>query len=585
MNCITNDFSPYLFSLLESYVDQSIFILDRNYKYVGFNQKYKEYVQSITGKEIYTGGNYFGLLGQYVDEELAIKNFNRALEGSKFIFLEETLTRNNKEIIQTRFSPVVNDEKTIGLIAIIPNITYEKETKKIWESLLRIAEEAQTSKSISDLVKYIHNRISELIFAKNFYICLYDEESDRYFIPYFIDEYDKIDTTGVGFTYNKLSGIITYDLSQTITDYVRRTGKLFNYSEEVGQKLYDSGELKLWGTFSPSWLGVPLKLMDKTIGVMAIQNYDKVGAYTKKDEDLLVFVSDHIARAIEKKRIEEEIYKQHQLVIQQKNDIMASIKYARYIQSSILPQKEQMDLYLKNYFVLFKPKEIVSGDFYWMTNIENKTIISAVDCTGHGVPGAFMSLLGAAYLDEIINKEFMTHPGAILDRLRNKVIRSLQQTGKIGEKKDGMDIALCVIDYKNMILQFSGANNSLYIVRKSKSIELDEKISMIFKGSSLLEFKGDQMPIGIYDKMDPFNMHEIKLLTGDFIYIFTDGFADQFGGPDRRKLQYKNFKKMILEYCSESMEEQKHNIERYLEEWQGGLNQIDDILVIGIKIN
>ena len=265
-------------------------------------------------------------------------------------------------------------------------------------------------------------------------------------------------------------------------------------------------------------------------------------------------------------------------------EITSSINYAKYIQSAILPGKEQLDSLLKDYFVLFKPRDIVSGDFYWVTKIENNTIIAAVDCTGHGVPGALMSMLGAAFLNETVDKEYITQPAVILRRLRKEVIRFLQQRGEYGEQKDGMDIALCSIDYENMKLQFAGANNPLYLVRDSTRTKLDFENQLSNDEYNLYEVKGDRMPVGIHDKMENFTLYEIDILKGDILYLFSDGFADQFGGPERKKFQYINFKKLLLKYCTRSMEEQKLNISKALEDWQGNNDQIDDILVIGIKI-
>ncbi len=264
--------------------------------------------------------------------------------------------------------------------------------------------------------------------------------------------------------------------------------------------------------------------------------------------------------------------------------ITDSIKYAKYIQSAILPSKESLDSHLKDYFILFKPRDIVSGDFYWSTSIENLLIITAADCTGHGVPGAFMSLLGAAFLNEIINKEYITHPGVILRRLRKEVIRSLHQRLESGELKDGMDLCLCTIDFKNMKLHFAGANNPLYIIRNKneitpyydKRIESDKFI--------LYEIKGDHMPVAIHESMKDFTVHEIDLINGDILYLFTDGYADQFGGPGGKKLQYSNFRKILLDHAAESIEDQKINLENTFIEWQGNNSQVDDILVIGIKI-
>jgi serine phosphatase RsbU (regulator of sigma subunit) len=287
-----------------------------------------------------------------------------------------------------------------------------------------------------------------------------------------------------------------------------------------------------------------------------------------------------------------EIEQQRDIVISQKNhiekintEITDSIKYAKYIQSSILPKPEQLELYLGEYFVLFKPKDIVSGDFYWTSKVENKIIIAAVDCTGHGVPGAFMSMLGTTLLNEIINKEYITHPGVILRRLRKEVINSLKQKGERGEQKDGMDIALCTLDIEKMKLQFAGANNPLYLIRKSNLKEAGVARSELDGDNILYEIKGDLMPIGIYDRMENFTLHEIDIFKGDSIYLFTDGFPDQFGGRDRKKFGYRQFREQLLNNNSAKMADQKNIMEEILNDWIGNNTQIDDILLIGFRIN
>jgi serine phosphatase RsbU (regulator of sigma subunit) len=264
--------------------------------------------------------------------------------------------------------------------------------------------------------------------------------------------------------------------------------------------------------------------------------------------------------------------------------IKDSINYAKYIQSAILPNKDFLDMYLKDYFVLFRPKDIVSGDFYWATFIENLTIIASVDCTGHGVPGAFMSMLGAALLNEIINKEYITHPGVILRRLRKEVIRSLHQRGETGELKDGMDLSLCAIDFANMKLQFAGANNPLYLIRKKDGKKIDAGNHVESGKHILYDIKGDRMPISIHESMKDFTTHEIELYNGDMLYLFSDGYADQFGGPEGKKLHYSAFRKILLEHAWESVEEQKLSLEKTFSEWKGDHNQVDDVMIIGIRV-
>ncbi len=248
--------------------------------------------------------------------------------------------------------------------------------------------------------------------------------------------------------------------------------------------------------------------------------------------------------------------------------ITDSIEYASRIQQAVLPPKELINKLLPEHFILFKPRDVVSGDFYWLKQIGNYTVYAAADCTGHGVPGAFMSMLGISFLNEIVTKTRFDNAGEILNRLRKKVKTSLRQTGKDHESKDGMDIAVCVIDSESLMLEYSGAYNPLYIIRNGD-----------FK-----EIKATRNPIGIYLKEKPFENHKFQLKKGDVIYTFSDGYVDQFGGEDDSKFKTKNFKKLLVEIYNKPMKEQEKILEGVLLKWQGETEQTDDIVVFGVRI-
>ncbi len=265
------------------------------------------------------------------------------------------------------------------------------------------------------------------------------------------------------------------------------------------------------------------------------------------------------------KTIEEQ--KDH--ILKQNEEITDSIQYAKRIQTAVLPSVEKLDRTLPDYFVLFRPRDIVSGDFYWMAEKDDKIIIVAADCTGHGVPGAFMSMLGVSFLNEIVNKGQINQANKILNQLRAHVKETLSQTGKEGEAKDGMDISLLMFDFKKNIVQYSGAYNPLYLVRNGE----------------LIETKADKMPIGIHiAEKDSFTNNEIKLKKGDTLYIFSDGFIDQFGGDAGRKFMAKPFKKLLAEIQTSPMDEQKFILNETFDAWRGEYNQIDDVIIIGIRI-
>jgi serine phosphatase RsbU (regulator of sigma subunit)/tetratricopeptide (TPR) repeat protein len=292
----------------------------------------------------------------------------------------------------------------------------------------------------------------------------------------------------------------------------------------------------------------------------------------------------------------DEIEAQRNLLFDQKNEIeqynleiRESIEYARRIQSSILPDLDALNTIITDHFIFFRPRDVVSGDFYWISQVEDSMVITVSDCTGHGVPGAFMSMLGTSLLKEIVQKEYITHPGVILRRLRKEIISALGQKGVTGEQRDGMDMALISINQQTRVLEYAGAFNSLYLVRPKEMagpgianlilFETDEKFD-----HNLFEICADKMPIAHYDKMDKFTTHEFKLLKGDNIYLFTDGYADQFGGPKGKKFKYKPFKRMLLENAKLPMEQQHKILSETLDEWMGAIAQVDDICVMGLRV-
>ena len=271
-----------------------------------------------------------------------------------------------------------------------------------------------------------------------------------------------------------------------------------------------------------------------------------------------------------------EIETQRDVANTQKKKITDSIQYAQRIQNAVLPPFSMFEKILPEHFILFKPRDIVSGDFYWMTEKEGIAIIVAADCTGHGVPGAFMSMLGVAFLNDIVNKITLNkhfqslQANEILNQLRNYIIESLHQTGKLTESKDGMDIALCIIDFENRNLQFAGAHNPLYFIRKGELKVID----------------ADKMPIGYYKNAPAsFTNQMISLESNDIIYLFSDGYFDQLGGPKNMKMLSVNFRNYLLEINQKPLIEQKQLLDNFYEKWKGSREPIDDVLVMGLKFD
>ncbi len=279
-----------------------------------------------------------------------------------------------------------------------------------------------------------------------------------------------------------------------------------------------------------------------------------------------------------------EITSQKNIIEQKNNDILASITYAKRIQEAILPMPQFLLNYFHNMFVLFKPKDIVSGDFYWFVPDENETLLFAVvDCTGHGVPGAFMSIVGYNSLNQTIKEYHLHEPGQMLDQLNILVEQALHSSEQ--DIKDGMDIALCALNTKTSIIKYAGANNPLYLIR-SKANDAPKPSEKYIETNThyLFEIKATSQPIGAYLKHFNFENNEIQLYKDDTIYIFSDGFADQFGGKEGKKLKYKPFKELLLSIQTQNMEQQKNSLNKFFEEWRGEHEQIDDVCVMGLKI-
>ena len=322
-------------------------------------------------------------------------------------------------------------------------------------------------------------------------------------------------------------------------------------------------------------LGVLLfVILLSTILVLYIKN--KEAEKIKQQNIIIKQKSEEIASINEELENQQIIVsEQNKLLTKQIREITSSINYARRIQLALFPIKEVLDNNFSDSFILYRPKDIVSGDFYWFRKIENKIIVVVADCTGHGVPGAFMSIMGMTFLSEITNT-YNDKANIILELLREKIINSLEQEKDV-HVKDGMDIALAIIDKDKQTISFAGAYNSLVKISK----EEDQY--------NLHEYKGDNMPVGYhfnFEQKKHFTEKKISYKKGERIYMFSDGFKDQFGGKNGRKLNKKRFFDLLMKIQNKKMQEQKIELEDYFEKWMSGskIGQVDDVLVVGLQL-
>ncbi len=317
----------------------------------------------------------------------------------------------------------------------------------------------------------------------------------------------------------------------------------------------------------------------------------------------------------ERKNDEQKLKLQTEKIENAHKDITDSIDYAKRIQQAILPTEETFKESFSEHFIIYKPRDVVSGDFYWAKSMNFLTtgdagiVFVAADCTGHGVPGAFLSMLGISFLNEIVRTHAAEHAGNALNYLREMVKTSLGQTGKTDEQKDGMDVALCILNKKSLKLTYAGANNPIYIIREN-NIRENEKLSSVSHLNKnprietytlqkddnielnnntndnyhLIELKPDRQPIGVHLDEQAFTNNEIQAQKGDIIYAFSDGYIDQFNGKTKKKFKSKRFKNLLLSNAHKPVSEQKQIFEQTFYDWKGDTMQIDDVLILCVKI-
>jgi len=272
----------------------------------------------------------------------------------------------------------------------------------------------------------------------------------------------------------------------------------------------------------------------------------------------------------ELRRTRSEVESAYQALAEINKDITDSINYSRRIQDAILPEQEILRNFMSDSFFMYNPKDIVSGDFYWFTQYDNKIIVAVADCTGHGVPGAFMSMIGHNLLNEIVHVKDITQPNEILSRLDRGLRKLLKQDSENSSARDGMDIAICSIDPENNLLEFAGANRQ----------------ALVFSKGMLQELRGERAPVGgaFRDGENRYTNHTMRIEKGDQIYLFTDGLTDQFGGPNNKKLMGKRFRQLLNIVNPLKMAQQKRIISKFFSDWKGNNSQTDDVLLIGMTI-
>jgi serine phosphatase RsbU (regulator of sigma subunit) len=479
-----------------------------------------------------------------------------------------------------------------------------------------ISSEINSILDLSSILTSILQSLERVFEFRHSMILLFDEESESLSVKASHGYADK----GIGAIVKSGEGIIGVVAKRkkimrmgNIATQIAYTATVRSQFEQAGQQDKLTEKIKLPGLANvQSQVAIPLLVKEKLIGVLAVES-EKSNVFDERDEMIITIISNQAASAIEnarlyeaeKLRIEElnnaneqllklnesleekvrertsEVMMQKDLVEEKNREVRASIEYALRIQKTILPSENYMNEHLGDYFIYYKPKDIVSGDFYWVNQKEDITFFAAIDCTGHGVPGALMSIVAHGNLQRAIHIFKLRQPNEILDLINADITEGFRKSGN--DIRDGMDISLCAINRKTMKLEFSGANSSLYIINASRTSWPEGSLNL---GENLpgVEIRGDKQPVGHFENSKKFTPREIDLQKGDILYVFSDGYADQFGGSRGKKFMKARFKELLVSIHQQPPEKQKKLLEQSLYHWKGNMEQVDDMLVIGVKV-
>lgn len=517
----------------------------------------------ITGYDIHdVKGKLPGdvLAGNRTDRSLIsqVRETSAAAEGFRKEFL--VYHKDGYEIwIDVANSPIVDEHgKVLKQIEIFTDIT-EKKRYEVQlnmysarlETLNMTKHELLNSHSVKEIAENVLGRLaSRMSYVKRVSLALFDERNQEVELHYVVKDNAAV------------PGMLLYPLRSFKSYQSMKENRIFRVDDIEAEAVISESDKEQLSAGIRSYMMMPVYSHNQLLGSVNIAS-SKPNAISDEDIDMVREVADAIAIALQQQQYLE--------IIEQKSlDIQASILYARRIQEAILPPESMLKEQFEELFVLYKPKDVLSGDFFWAEQRENLTYLAVCDSTGHGVPGALLSLMGNNLLNQAVHERNLTRPSSILDYLNAGIQHTLNQYKAASELRDGMDISLCVFDHSQHKVQFAAAVNPMYIIRDGM----------------LIQSKGNRFSIGSYfdNKMRPFTNQEMELQKGDMIYLFTDGYPDQFGGEDDRKMSHRRFRELLMSIHHLPVDDQKKMLEEQLTAWMGDSRQTDDICVIGVRI-
>ncbi len=574
----------------------AVTIMDKNGNYIWINQSYTDiYGFSFEQLLVERGVSIFG---QYTDPNIKIFFSKCILTKSTVVFEFYYTKRNGQKIwMQSILTPIIENGSVVQIVAIDSDITKLKEAEieiRVQADVLNSAniklEEHQeeilvqsellrkANKELQDVIynlktlSEIGQQITSHLSAEKIIDTIYENvsllmKSEVFSIGIFNSKQNSLEFLGTMEKGKKLS-----PYSYSLSEENRIAVQCFLMQKEIIISDFETEYLKyiknrlapVQGESPQSLIYLPLNTKEKQIGVITVQNFEKY-TYSFYHLHLLRSISIYAAIALENADNFFQIEKQ-------KQNITDSILYASRIQQALLPSTKLLSEHFSGYFIYWKPRDIVSGDFYWFAKVDDNILITAVDCTGHGVPGAFMSILGVAFLNEVILQRKILQPSEILNELRKMVKNALSKDEKQFTQSDGMDMAFCTLDLNTLELQYAGAHNPLFLFQKNEHLECKE-------------VKPDKMPVAAHIRDNiPFTNHTFQLQKGDTFYLFSDGYPSQLGQKPTRQYSIKRLQETFTTIQNQEMEEQKISLQESLSFWQTTIPQLDDILIIGIKL-
>ncbi|MDP3557811.1 MAG: GAF domain-containing protein [Bacteroidota bacterium] len=432
-----------------------------------------------------------------------------------------------------------------------------------------ITKDIASSLSVENIVSTVYNKVNDLMSAESFGIGIYNPVTESLQFPGFIERSVKMDFFEFFLSDKERYAVWCFDNEKEI---------IINDVDKEYAKYLKVQLAPVAGSSPNSIIYLPLFTKEKKIGVLTVQSFSK-HAYSEFHVNILKNLALSIAIALDNaglyENLEEkvrerttEVIKQKAIIEEKNKDITDSIKYAKKIQQAIAPNIDDFNKNFTDSFILYKPKDIVSGDFYWFEHFGDTTVFAAADCTGHGVPGAFMSLICSDIMYKVVNDQNITNPADALSSIDEKLVQLIRKSSE-SSANDGMDIALCAYSKKDNVIDYAGAHRPLIIIRNDE----------------LIEYRPNKFSIGGHStEGKQFDLNKIPVFPGDQIYLVTDGYADQFGGEKGKKFKFKNLKDLILSVSKKPMHEQKQIIDETFESWKGGLEQVDDVCLIAVKI-